>query len=111
MKQLFKAFLVLSILNNCSSDPCSRDQWIGTYDKISEECVNSSVPFFEQTRTLQAGVCRSCLDDGSSIDLLLKDDCRLVMQSQFGDITMTLDDNIMTVVVPSVNCVTTYERR
>lgn len=111
MSQLIKISLALLIINACSSDPCSRDAWIGTYSKVSEVCDNAGMPFFEETRTLEAGVCPSCLDDGSSIDLLVRDDCSIIMQSQFGDIRMSLDGDIMTVIVPSVNCSATYERQ
>lgn len=111
MNHLLKLLFAIILVIGCSSEPCSRDAWIGTYSKISEDCDNVGAPFFEQTRTLEAGVCPSCLDNGSSIDLLVTEDCTAVMQSQFGDITMTLDGDMMTVAAPSVNCFATYEKQ
>jgi len=109
---LFSILILGLAISSCSSDGCSQADWVGTYNKIDEDCDNGGTPLFEDFATLVAGSCGNCISDGSFSLTINEEDCSVTLETPlFGDLIYTLDGNTLNVSAPLINCSATYEKQ
>jgi len=94
--------LISSTFISCGSDGCDASDWVGTYDKVSEDCPDGTVAFVDQIIMAAAPTNGAVSVDGNLINVD-ETTCSVVLA---GD-TAVLEGGRLTIT--SGDCSAVYE--